>query len=147
MDIVYIALCLIAGTCMPAQAGINSQLRLWTHDPVTAATISFAMGTLVLVGYGFATRVPVPDLRTLSEIPTMLWFGGALGAFVVLVSIIAVPELGAANLMGIMIAGQMISSVVLDHYGWVGYEIHPVSIWRILGVILLVAGVILIKKF
>jgi bacterial/archaeal transporter family-2 protein len=147
MDLVYVLIALVAGACAPTQAGINSQLRLWTHDPVLAAMISFFVGTVALAAYVLLLRVPFPPIKTMPELPLWLWSGGLLGAFLVVVSIVLAPKIGAANLMGLMIAGQMVSSIVLDHFGVVGYEIHPTTVWRLIGVAFLVAGVVLIKKF
>jgi transporter family-2 protein len=147
MDLVYILIALIAGACAPTQAGINSQLRIWTHDPVLAAMISFLVGTLALAVYVLVLRVPFPPIKTAAELPVWMWSGGFLGAFLVVVSIVLAPKIGAANLMAFMIAGQMVSGIFLDHFGLVGYEIHPTNVWRLVGVALLVAGVILIKKF
>lgn len=147
MELVYMLVALVAGACAPTQAGINSQLRLWTQDPVFAAMISFAVGTLVLVAYVVVLRVPWPPLKTVPELPLWMWSGGVLGAFLVVVSILLAPEIGAANLMAFMITGQMVAGIVLDHFGLIGYEIHPTNIWRLIGVVLLVAGVVLIKKF
>jgi bacterial/archaeal transporter family-2 protein len=147
MDLVYILIALLAGACAPTQAGINSQLRLWAHDPVLAAMISFFVGTLALAAYVLVLRVPFPPIRTVPELPLWMWSGGFLGAFLVVVSIVLAPKIGAANLMAFMIAGQLVSGIILDHWGLIGYEIHPTNVWRLVGVALLVAGVVLIKKF
>jgi bacterial/archaeal transporter family-2 protein len=147
MELVYCLLALLAGACAPTQAGINSQLRLWTGDPVMAAMISFAVGTLALLAYSVVLRIPWPDLGSASELPWWIWTGGFLGAFLVAVTVILVPHLGAATLMAFMITGQMFMSLILDNYGLVGFEPRPFSLWRIVGTILLVTGVILIKKF
>lgn len=147
MELVYVFVALVAGACAPTQAGINSQLRLWTDDPVFAAMISFLVGTLVLFAYVLVLRVPWPSLKTVPELPLWIWSGGILGAFLVVVSIVLAPKIGAGTLMALMIAGQMGVGVVLDHYGLVGYEVHPASVWRLMGVVLVVAGVVLIKRF
>ncbi len=147
MELVYLLVALVAGACAPTQAGINAQLRLWTQDPVFASMISFSVGTLVLVAYVVILRVPWPPLKTAPELPLWIWSGGILGAFLVVVSIVLAPKIGAANLMAFMIAGQMVAGMVLDQFGLIGYEIHPTSVRRLIGVILLVAGVVLIKKF
>ncbi|HMK36113.1 MAG TPA: DMT family transporter [Desulfomonilaceae bacterium] len=147
MELVYVLVALVAGSCAPVQAGINSQLRLWTDDPVMAAAISFLAGTLVLFAYVVVVRVPFPPLRTAPALPWWIWSGGLLGAFLVVVSVVLAPRIGAGNLMAFMIAGQMLAGIILDHFGLVGYETHPTSLWRLAGVALLITGVVLIKKF
>ena len=147
MEIFYILLAVIAGSCAPTQAGINAQLRMFTEGPVMAAFISFAVGTVGLLFYVLVLRIPWPAFQTLAQLPLWLWSGGLLGAFLVAVTILLVPKLGAATLMGFMIAGQMLASLILDHYGILGYPVHPATVWRILGVALVVSGVVMIKKF
>jgi bacterial/archaeal transporter family-2 protein len=147
MELLYCLFALLAGACAPTQAGINAQLRLWTGDAVPAAMISFAVGTLALFFYAAVARIPWPDIGTASGLPWWIWTGGLLGAFLVAVTVILVPKLGAGTMMGFMITGQMIAGMVLDHYGLVGFELRPMSFWRVVGTLLLIGGVILIKRF
>ncbi len=143
----YILLAVVAGFCLPTQAGINSQLNLWTRSPVLAAAISFAVGTCVLVLYALFARIPLPAGEAVSRHPWWIWFGGFVGAFYVGSTIVLAPRLGAASMVSTIVAGQMIASLVLDHYGLVGYSVHPVSWPRVLGVLLLVGGVVMIRVF
>lgn len=147
MDLFYILLAFVAGVCATTQAGINSQLRLWANDPVLAAMISFAVGTAALLFYVLILRIPWPASKTICYSPWWIWTGGLLGAFLVAATIVLVPELGAATMMAIMISGQMIAGVILDHFGLAGYEEHPANIWRCIGAVFVVAGVVIIKKF
>jgi bacterial/archaeal transporter family-2 protein len=147
MEYVYILLALIAGACAPTQAGINSQLRLWTNDPVLAALISFAVGTVALAMYVMVLRIPWPPLGTAGQLPWWQWTGGFLGAFLVAVTVILAPKLGASTMIAFFVAGQMLASLLLDQFGLVGYDVHPVNVWRILGAVFLVAGVVMIEKF
>jgi bacterial/archaeal transporter family-2 protein len=147
MELLYCLVALIAGACAPTQAGINAELRLWTGDPVFAAMISFAVGTLALSAYVALFRIPWPQLGTATALPWWIWTGGFLGAFLVAVTVIVAPKLGAATTMGFMVSGQMLAGLFLDHHGLVGYDTHPVNIWRLLGACMVVGGAILIKKY
>ena len=138
---------ILAGISVPTQAGINAQLGLWTKSPVLASTISFAVGTLTLVIYSLATRIPLPMLALAGSHPWWIWFGGVLGAFFVTATIILVPKLGATTMVTTVLAGQMVASLLLDHFGLLGYPLHPVSLGRIAGVLLVCVGVWLIKVF
>jgi len=145
--IFFVLMALVAGLSVPTQAGINAQLGLWTRSPVLAATISFAVGTLVLILYSLVTRIPLPSLATAGQHPWWIWVGGALGAFFVTATIILVPKLGATTMVTSVLAGQMVASLLLDHFGWLGYPQHAASPGRIAGVLLVGAGVWLIKFF
>ncbi len=148
MEALYILLVLAAGACAPAQAGINSLLeRLWAGNVIIAAMISFAVGTIALLISVLVLRIPWPGFGKMPYLPWWLWTGGLMGAFLVTTSVAAAPILGAATMIGVMVSGQMITTLFLDHWGLVGYPVHPISIPRVLGVILLVSGVIILKKF
>lgn len=146
MTYFYALLALVAGACLPLQVGINNTLRAGVGTPIVAALISFAVGTACLLGYALVMRTPWPATAMLGALPSWSWLGGLLGAFYVAVSIMVAPKLGAANLVGITVAAQLVTSLALDHYGVVGFAQHGINLWRILGALLLVAGAILILK-
>ena len=138
-------LALLAGICIPTQAGINSQLSVWTRSPVLAATISFAVGTIVLILYALLIRLPVPGFNTVIQQPWWIWTGGVLGAFFVATSIYLAPRLGATTMLAWFLAGQFSASLILAHYGWLGFAQQPITSVRILGIILVAAGALLIR--
>jgi transporter family-2 protein len=140
-------LALVAGTCIPTQAGINARLSLWAQSPVLAAAISFLVGTLVLCGCVLAIRLPLPDWRTATGQPWWLWSGGALGAFFVSVTIYLAPRLGATSMLAWLLAGQMLAALLLDHCGLLGYPLHPLSPGRVTGVLLLIIGAYMVRIF
>ena len=142
----YIFLAAVAGFCLPTQAGINAQLNLWSRSAILTATISFAVGTVGLAVYALILRTPWPTAEA-SRFPWWVWSGGLLGAFLVASTIVLAPRLGAVSMVALIIAGQMLASVCLDHFGWLGYPVHPINGFRMLGVVLLVAGVVLIRMF
>jgi len=141
----YIVLAVAAGFVLPTQAGINARLNLWTQSPVLSAAISFAVGTAALVLYAVIIRVPLPQAANLKYYPWWVWTGGVLGAFLVAATVVLAPKLGAASMIALIISGQMLASLVLDHYGLIGYTVHPINFLRICGVVLLVGGVVLIR--
>jgi len=143
----YILLALAAGACLPTQAGINAQLNRWTLSPVWTAAISFAVGTAALIVYGLLTRGPLTLQGLSAGTPWWVWTGGFLGAFFVSATVVLAPALGAAAMVALIIAGQMLVSLVLDHFGLLGYQPHPLTPWRLVGAALIVAGVVLVRRF
>jgi transporter family-2 protein len=103
------------------------------------------VGTAALITYAVILRVPLPSISGLKQYPWWIWSGGFLGAFLVAATIVLAPRLGAASMIALVVSGQMVTSVVLDHYGLIGYTIHPINTWRVCGVLLLVGGVVLIR--
>ena len=136
-----------AGVALPVQFGINAQLANWLDSPVRAAFVSFLTGTIVLAGAAALVFKPLPSVSRLGHAPWWVWVGGAFGAFYVAGSIVAAPRLGAATLVAAIVAGQSLASVVVDHFGWVGFEPKHVSAGRLAGVVLVGAGVVLVRIF
>lgn len=146
MTYVYILLAAVAGVVLPFQVGINNSLRVAIGSPVVAAFISFGVGTVCLFLYALAIRAPWPSLAVLARMPAWFWLGGTLGAYYVAMSIVVAPRLGAANLISIVVAGQLLTSLAMDHYGVIGFAQHSINVWRLLGALLLIAGSVLIVR-
>lgn len=72
--------------------------------------------------------------------------GGLLGAVYVTGVVLAAPRIGAANALAFIVGGQFIMAIIIDHYGWMQLPVNPISIYRVAGIILLLAGVYLIQK-
>jgi transporter family-2 protein len=147
MEIVFILLALAAGACMPVQAGINSQLRQFVGDPATAAMVSFAVGTVALFFFVLATRAPMPSMSAVSQTSWWHWTGGFMGAFLVTMSVILAPRLGATTMLALLVTGQMIVSLILDHYGIIGYSVRSINLPRVIGALMLVGGVVLVQRY
>ena len=146
MDIMAVMVAFLAGFGLPVQAALNSQLESrWSHHPVLTATISFGFGFLCLAAYVLLTRVSIPPLN--GQTSPWHWVGGALGAFFVTAMVIAVPRIGAATAVSLSIAGQVCLSLFLDHYGFIGLAQRSLSWQKLLGAVLVMAGVFLVRKF
>ena len=74
------------------------------------------------------------------------WLGGLIGASYIIATLQLGPKIGAALLLALILAGQMTASLVVDHFGLLGFPHHPVNVARLAGAVLLVVGAILIVK-
>ena len=140
MTWLYAAFGLLAGSALAVQVGVNNGLRSRMDHPVPAAITSFATGTLALVAFGLALRSPWPSASGLAKGPWWIWLGGAVGACYIMAAVTYAPRLGASGWLAVVVTGQILTSVVLDHFGLVGFAVHPVSLRRMGGVGLLLAG-------
>jgi transporter family-2 protein len=147
MKWMYLIFAMGAGALVPLQAGINLRLRGSLDDPVWAAAVSFAVGTVALLAYLLATRTPLPTSAMASSAPAWAWTGGVLGAVFVFATIILAGQIGATSMLAWLLAGQLVASLALDHFGLVGYQVHAVSWPRVFGVCLLLAGALLVNKY
>jgi transporter family-2 protein len=143
----YLLLALVAGAMIPFQAGINAQAAHWLASPIRAAFVSFLVGMVVLFAVSLLVFKPLPSAGRLGEAPWWVWLGGLGGAFYVAGSTAAAPRLGAAALIAAVVAGQTLASVLIDHYGWVGFAEHRITPSRLLGIALVGAGVAVVRFF
>jgi bacterial/archaeal transporter family-2 protein len=149
-----LGLAIVAGTMIPFQAGVNVALSRFVGGPSRAALISFAVGTVALLVVSVLATRGLPTLSRASEAPTLsraseapwwVWIGGLLGAFYVFGSIVSAPRLGAVTLIAAVFAGQAVASLVIDHYGWVGFPEQAISPARLAGIGLLAVGLALVR--
>ena len=135
-----------SGALLSVQAGSNSQLKK-SLGPLPALIVNYFVGVSCIVLCLVFKREAVPGLSKMSSVPWWGWIGGICGAVYGLAAVVLASRMGAATLMALVVTGQLICSVVLDHFGWVGFDVHPAGLWRILGCALMVAGLILIGRF
>ena len=144
--IVFLLLALLVGALLPVQAGINLQLRVILGHPLGATLVSFLVGALGLTALVAALRVPLPIGAAWARGEWWHWIGGLLGAVYIVATIVVAPRLGAATLVAALVAGQMLASLALDQFGWVGFPVHPISLSRVVGAALIVCGVALVQR-
>jgi bacterial/archaeal transporter family-2 protein len=142
----WVLMAFLAGAFLPIQAGLNAKLGKAGGSPVYASTFSFIVGGVALVLYIILTKQTV-SWSGVKDAPTHVWLGGLLGAFYVTVIILCFPQLGPGLTFGLVVAGQMLISVVLEHFNILVAQSQPISLWRILGMAMIVAGVIIMRKF
>ena len=131
------------GIAMAFQTAINSQLREYLYSPLQAALFSFLVGTIVLAILVFFQQVEKRNFSTLLNIPWYLWIGGCLGVYAISVSIYSAPKLSLLTLSGVIIFGQMVTSMLIDHFGFLGTEKVAINWQRLLGSVVIFIGVLL----
>jgi transporter family-2 protein len=134
-----------AGCLVGMQAPINSRLGK-TVGGVPAASFSFMVGTVALVLLAASLRGGLSSLGQVGKVPWWALIGGLLGAVYVFVALEAVRPLGASGLTAVVIAGQLVISVVIDRFGLLGIARQQISPARIVGLVLLAVGVALVVR-
>ncbi|WP_043307087.1 DMT family transporter [Pseudomonas sp. ML96] len=140
-----LAMALVAGAMLPLQAGINGQLARHLPNTLTAALISFLVGSVALLALVLLNR-GVPSMAALRELSWWHWSGGLLGAFFIGVAAFAGPRIGALLFMVLVLAGQLGMAVLLDHNGWAGFREAPITAGKIAGLLLIVGGIWMIRR-
>jgi transporter family-2 protein len=137
---------LAAGMAVSMQFGVNSQLRGAAGGPVAAAAVSFLVGTVALVALTLALNGGLPSFGDVTNAPWWVWTGGLLGAFYVFASVILTPRLGAATTVALILTGQVLASIAIDHFGLFRVATQEATPLRLLGAILIVTGVFFVQR-
>ncbi len=138
-------LAVIAGAVVPFQSAINANLTRGLGHPLWATFASLLVSVLVLLPIIMALRLPLPSLGFISKAPLWMWTGGAFGVVFISLALVLLPKLGASGFIALALAGQVVASLVLDHFGWCGLVQQQVTLPRFFGALLLIAGVLLIQ--
>jgi len=144
--LLFMAAVVLAGGATALQAPTNAKLMGAVGSPVNAAFVSFAVGTAAL-GILAVILQARPDAAAVRALPWYAWVGGLYGAIFVVAAAWGVPRLGVALTITLMVAGQLLIGVLLDHFGAFGMPAQPISWGRVAGILLVICGVVVVRKF
>ena len=136
---------LAIGALLPLQALINARLGAQTHGALYASFVSFLVGTCLLGLMLLATRTPLLPAQPFAALPPWIWLGGVIGAAFVFAATLLVSRLGAGAMICLVVLGQVLSSLLLDHFGVLGAQ-RPADLVRVLGAVLVVVGAALVVR-
>jgi transporter family-2 protein len=141
----WLALAVSAGGCIAVQAAANGALKHQLGDARSAAFFSICGTMLTAILVMIAMRPAMPSMSAVRDAPWWMWIGGPLGTLFVLAGAALTPRLGTAAYITAAIAGQVIFSLLLDHYGLMNVPQQGLSIGRLAGGLLVVGGVLLVR--
>lgn len=141
------ALVFCCGALLPLQTGLNARLGKSIGSPIYASLLSFVVGALaVLIYLPFTTETLNLKLLKSASITSLLG-GGIIGALFITLTMLALRTIGMALTFSLVIAGQIILAVFLDHFKILVSEQHPFNAWRMAGILMIILGVIIVQKF
>ena len=140
----YLLLALATGAGVAVMAVFNARLGGLLGGPFWAATAQFSVALSVVLAVAFATQ-PAPITSGLGSAPWWVWTGGVFSATFIVVSTFLTPRLGVAVTLATIIVGQLSAALVVDHFGLFGGPVVRVSLARVAGVALLLAGITLMR--
>jgi transporter family-2 protein len=143
VKVIYL-LVFMAGALLPIQAGINEELARHLGHPLRASLVSFLVGSLFL--FLLVQRLAPGAWGGVWKVPLWAWLGGIGGALYVWSIVALAPRLGALISFALLVAGQMAASIALEALGLL-YPPKPITLLRLLGVLLLILGVVLIRRY
>lgn len=138
-----VLLALFSGALIPVQAAANGAL---SKSVGYTAFVLFGVGFAMVVLYIVLTRTPPPTLIAMRGTPLWTYIGGLVIATYVLTITYVAPRLGLGLSISLILAGQIVSAVIIDHFGLLRASVVPLTLARAVGVLLIIAGVILARR-
>jgi transporter family-2 protein len=139
-------LVVVAGLSVALQQVLNADLRTALSSPLWAGLISYLGGTLVFLVILVASGGPWLTGSSIARTSWPSWTGGLFGATFIGISAVMVPRLGAATTLALVVAGQMLGSLVFDQVGLLSVPEHPLTPLRLIGAACIVGGVVLVRS-
>lgn len=138
---------LAAGALQAMGVTMNAALNYDLVNPWLAALVSFLPIVFVFIAMTALRPLPMP---TREDVATMPWWGplgGIAGAVAVFGGLLFVRDVGAGPFNGLLITANLLTSLAIDHFGWLYMPKHRAGAARIAGAVLMVAGIALIAFF
>jgi transporter family-2 protein len=146
-NIIYSLLPIMVGLCLPLMGIANGNLGKAFGSPFTA---TFGVFLVALAGITFVilvSKAPLPTANQIKEAKLWYWVGGLIVVMNIVTFTVSPSKIGIGNLIIFFVAAQLVSSIIIEHFGFFNVIKHTINWQRILGVCFLIGGVFLIKKF
>ncbi len=137
----------LGGALQTCGAAMNGQLFKHLINPWLASAVSFALITIFFIAVFMILPRPLPTTKDIASMPWWAVIGGLVGAVQVYAGLTLVNRVGAGAFIGITVTSALVMSLVIDHFGWLRVDPHPITPWRALGGVLMICGVALITRF
>ena len=135
-----------AGFSSAVQTGANAQLRKSVGQPFLAALYVYGIALIpLIIAVALERRITLP--ASTAQTRWWAWMGGPLSILSTMAGMILAQRMGSLFFTATAVTCSLICGVLLDHLGWVGFEVHRANPGRLIGCVLLVAGVFLVSKF
>jgi len=139
---------LLAGIATAIEPGQNAGLAKSLARPLLAGVISLVVSILTIGMIMLLTgQFGLPGADRLAQVPWWAWLGGLMSAGLTMAQLYISKRIGAATFLGLIVTAGVVTSILLDHFGLVGFKVHEAGLWRILGGALMTGGVVLVARF
>jgi bacterial/archaeal transporter family-2 protein len=145
-QIFLIIISLISGALIPVQASTNAAFSKAIGNPIITALMVFVVGLVGVFGYILIMRVPFPEIMQLKSAPAYGYLGGLIIAFYVIIITFVIPRIGVAPAIGLIVTGQIIAAILIDHFGWFDVAVRSLDLKRTIGMVCMILGVYLVMK-
>ncbi len=138
----YVALAFVAGAVVPVLARLNATLAQ-SIGSVSWAALMLAAVAFLSIACWIVVRGEAFPAAPFGARP-WFYFGGTLFAVYILSITFLMPRFGVGPSILTVVTGQIVVASIIDHFGLFGAPVRPIDALRLLGVLLMLAGVALV---
>ena len=143
MKAAFFALTLGLGVVLAVHLAMNGKVGAAIDNPRVANAVFWCIGAVTAIIIGL-TGWQSGALSAFSNVHPLLLTAGALGAILVFAIAALIPQVGAATLFISLLSGQVVTAMVMSHYGWLGSPVEEINIFKVIGVALMIGGAIIV---
>jgi transporter family-2 protein len=143
---IFIVLALITGALIPIQASTNAAFSKSIGNPYITGVMVLMTGLIAALIFIVASRTNVPNVAQLKAAPLYSYAGGPIVCTYVIMITIITPKLGVGNAIGLIVTGQIICAVIIDHFGLLGASIRRIDVQRLIGALMMIGGIYLVMR-
>ncbi|MBE7245220.1 DMT family transporter [Methylobacterium radiotolerans] len=139
---------LLAGVATAIEPGQNAGLAKSLARPLLAGVVSLVVSVAAIsVAMLVTGQYGLPPVDRLAQVPWWAWLGGLMSAGLTMAQLSVSKRIGAATFLGLIVTAGVVTSILLDHFGLVGFKVHEAGLSRVLGGALMIGGVGLVARF
>jgi bacterial/archaeal transporter family-2 protein len=143
---IYLFLALITGALIPVQAATNAAFSKSIGSPFITGLMVSGIGLVSMIVFVFITGTSLPSITQLKAAPAYTYLGGIIVAIYIVMITLLVPRLGVGVSIALIVTGQILFSVVIDHFGLFGTTAREINITRLTGILLMISGIYFVMK-
>jgi transporter family-2 protein len=137
-------LALVTGALIPIQAQTNAGFSRAIGNPYITGLMVFVIGLLSMLIFVLLTRTALPPVENLKQAPLYSYLGGIIVPTYVVMITILVPRIGVGSAIGLIVTGQIICAVAIDHFGFFNAAVRSIDLRRAAGVLMMIGGIYLV---
>src|SRR5215831_1212462 len=143
---IFIVLALITGALIPVQASTNAAFSKSTGNPYITGVVVLSVGLIAALIFIVISRTQIPSITQFKNGPLYSYTGGLIVCTYVIMITVITPKLGVGNAIGLIVTGQIICAVIIDHFGLLGATARRIDLPRLIGALMMIGGIYLVMK-
>ncbi|MBE7173008.1 MAG: DMT family transporter [Williamsia sp.] len=145
-DLIFLVLAFITGALIPIQAATNAAFSKSIGNPLFTGLMVFVVGLAGMIFFILLSKTPFPARQQITSAPLYGYLGGIIVATYVVMITVLVPRIGVGTAIGLIVTGQIICAVLIDHFGFFHVAVRSIDLTRTTGIVLMIGGVYLVMK-